>query len=159
MSDRTAMPTYNFAVAIVQNKEGKLLAVEETNNRGWWLPAGRVEHGETFVDGVLRETLEEAGIKIELKGILRVEHSVKKESSRMRVVFYANPVDEDAPLKSIEDEHSIRAKWVTLDELREWARKRALRGDELLVWGKYLEKGGKYYPLSVLARETDNPQV
>ena len=46
MSDRTATPTYNFSVAIVRNKEGKFLAVNETRDRGWWLPAGRVEPGE-----------------------------------------------------------------------------------------------------------------
>ena len=27
-----------------------------------------------------------------------------------------------------------------------------LRGSELITWGKYLESGGKYYPLSLLAR-------
>ena len=62
-------PTYPFSVAIVRNKEGKYLAVNETRNRGWWVPAGFVDAGETFMDGALRETKEEAGIDIELKGI------------------------------------------------------------------------------------------
>ncbi len=48
MSDRTPTPTWNFAVVIVRNAEGKYLAVLETGNRGWWLPAGRVEPGETY---------------------------------------------------------------------------------------------------------------
>ncbi len=37
-----------------------------------------------FVEAALRETLEEAGINVKLKGILRVEHSPKKSSARMR---------------------------------------------------------------------------
>ena len=33
-------PSWNFAVVVCRNKEGKYLAVNETRNRGWWLPAG-----------------------------------------------------------------------------------------------------------------------
>ena len=49
------------------------MAVLETKNRGWWLPGGRVDPGESFEKAALRETLEEAGIHVNLKGVLRVE--------------------------------------------------------------------------------------
>ena len=34
------------------------MAVKETLNRGWWLPAGSLEPGESFIDAANRETKE-----------------------------------------------------------------------------------------------------
>jgi phosphatase NudJ len=64
--------------------------VREVGDQGWWLPAGRVDPGETFAKAALRETEEEAGVKVVLKGVLRVEHSLCTNLvARMRVVYYA----------------------------------------------------------------------
>ena len=49
----------------------KYLTIEEADGRGWWLAGGALEAGETFQDGALREVREEAGIDVELKGVLR----------------------------------------------------------------------------------------
>jgi ADP-ribose pyrophosphatase YjhB (NUDIX family) len=38
----------------------------------WTLPAGFLENGESTADGALRETMEEAGARIELEGIFSV---------------------------------------------------------------------------------------
>jgi ADP-ribose pyrophosphatase YjhB (NUDIX family) len=40
------------------------LAVNESRNRGWWIPGGAVDLNETFYDAAHRETMEEAGVKI-----------------------------------------------------------------------------------------------
>jgi 8-oxo-dGTP pyrophosphatase MutT (NUDIX family) len=76
MSKRTVFKTYEFALVVVRNFDGKWLAVNESQNRGWWIPAGGVDKNETFIDAAHRETKEEAGIEISLKGVLKVEHSV-----------------------------------------------------------------------------------
>jgi ADP-ribose pyrophosphatase YjhB (NUDIX family) len=71
------------------------LAVNETNNRGWWIPGGAVDGGESFQVAALRECFEEASVKIALKGVLRVEHSLMGyDEARMRVIFYAEPIDD-----------------------------------------------------------------
>ena len=44
---RPAIPTWYFALVVVGST--------------WYLPAGRVEPGETFQDAAVRETLEETG--------------------------------------------------------------------------------------------------
>lgn len=94
-SQRTIFQTVQFSIIIVRNFDGRYLAVNETKNRGWWVPGGAVDAGETFYEAALRETWEEAQVKIQVKGILRVEHEVYgKDGARMRVIFYAEPIDD-----------------------------------------------------------------
>eukprot|EP00123_Amoebidium_parasiticum_P006405 comp17354_c0_seq2/m.16630 comp17354_c0_seq2/g.16630 ORF comp17354_c0_seq2/g.16630 comp17354_c0_seq2/m.16630 type:complete len:121 (-) comp17354_c0_seq2:503-865(-) len=112
----------------------------------------QVDAGETFQEAAIRETLEEAGVKVDLRGVLRVEHTVRGDTLRLRVIFYAVPVHPDSPPKQQPDEESEGAQWVTLEEaegMGPW------RGSELLQWGRYLQNGHKPAPLSILARERD----
>ena len=52
-----------FALVICRNpKLGKYLVVNETKNRGWWIPGGAVDAGETFRTAAMRECIEEAGV-------------------------------------------------------------------------------------------------
>ena len=53
---------------------GKYVAVNETRNRGWWIPGGAIDFGENFIQGAVREVREEAGIEVNIMGILRVDH-------------------------------------------------------------------------------------
>jgi hypothetical protein len=99
------MPTYTFALVICRHPQtGKYLLVEEGCQQGWWLPGGRVDPGEHFCDAAVRETLEEGGIKVVLKGVLKVEYrAYKGGGARQRVIFYAEPEDPNQPPKSESD--------------------------------------------------------
>ena len=90
----------------------------ETRNRGWWIPGGAIDAGENFMQGAKRECLEEAGIDVDLKGILRVDYGVQGDQARMRAIFYAEPStpEQARSLKTVADSESVMAKWVTLDE-------------------------------------------
>ena len=58
-----AWPTHIVAAAgYVFNKNGNILLVK-TNTRGWDCTGGQIEVGESVEDGVLREVLEESGVK------------------------------------------------------------------------------------------------
>mmetsp|Transcript_23945 Transcript_23945/g.35149 ORF Transcript_23945/g.35149 Transcript_23945/m.35149 type:complete len:330 (+) Transcript_23945:62-1051(+) len=153
MGERIAFSTDGFSVVVCRHPNGKFLAVNECRGRGWWLPAGHVDAGQNFVQAAIRETEEEAGINIILKGVLAVEHSLmSSKSARMRVIFYAEPSDPNQAPKSIPDEESLGAEWLTLSELKEKETKRVpqgLRGKELLKWGTYVANGGFIAPISV----------
>lgn len=157
MGDRVPFMTHNFSLVVCRHPDGTWLAVKETRNRGWWLPAGLVEQGESFVEAAHREVLEEAGIRVELKGVLRVEHSVYGPTqARMRVIFFAVPIDPSVPVKQLRDRESEEASWVTLEDLKTMARGTpGLRGPELYQWGGYIEKGGIIAPMSLLCREDE----
>ncbi len=116
----------------------KWLAVKESRNRGWWIPGGAVDFNESFAAAAVRECKEEAGIDVVLKGVLKVDHSVKGDFGRMRVIFYAEPttIEMSKQIKKVADAESEEARWVTLDECLAFAdSKPGLRGGELLEWG------------------------
>eukprot|EP01013_Petalomonas_cantuscygni_P020329 TRINITY_DN3864_c0_g1_i1.p1 TRINITY_DN3864_c0_g1~~TRINITY_DN3864_c0_g1_i1.p1 ORF type:complete len:188 (+),score=14.58 TRINITY_DN3864_c0_g1_i1:122-685(+) len=149
-------PTACFSVVICRHPDGRFLCVEESRNRGWWIPAGFVDPGDDFFTCATREAREEAGIDVRLVGILRIEHSINTRGARMRVIFYAVPVNPDAPLKTVPDEESVGSAWLTLEEIEAKASRpppKGLRGHEGLEWGRYVAAGGPVYPLDLLAIE------
>lgn len=148
MSSREPIQTWFFSVVIVRQGERFLLVHERKHGQLWYVPAGRVEPGESFAEAALRETLEETGVPVRLLGILRVEHSPRGATARMRVVFLAEPAA-DVPPKSVPDEESLGAAWVGIDELRKYA----LRGEEVSELLRYVAKGGAVYPLELLQYE------
>jgi phosphatase NudJ len=145
---REPIPTYCFAVVVVRRGEEFLIVHECKHGQLWYLPAGRVEPGETFAAAACRETLEETGVPVRVAGILRVEHSPGKTFARLRVVFLAEPVA-DTPPKSVPDEESLAAAWVTLEELAGYP----LRGEEVRELFEYVAAGGAVYPASLLQLE------
>ena len=51
-------------------KDGKILVQREKDGNEYALPGGHVKIGETLEDGLIRETMEEMGVKIECKRML-----------------------------------------------------------------------------------------
>jgi phosphatase NudJ len=148
-SARDPIPTWFFAMVAVRKGDHFLVVHERKHGQGWYFPAGRVEPGESIMDAAVRETLEETGVAVRLDGVLRVEHSPSLGGgSRCRVFFTASPVD-DRPPRTVPNEESLGAAWVTLDELAGYP----LRGDEVMALFRYLAAGGPVYPLSVLTFE------
>ncbi|MCI0704371.1 MAG: NUDIX domain-containing protein [Planctomycetia bacterium] len=151
---REPIPTWCFALVVVRKGERFLLVHERKHGQLWYLPAGRVEPGESFHDAAVRETLEEAGIPIRVTGVIRVEHSPSPAGARMRVIFLAEPTD-NTPPKSIPDEESLEAAWVSLTELANYD----LRGDEVQELFEFVSRGGPVFPASVLQSEGQPYQV
>jgi len=158
----TGCPTHYFSLVVCHKPGNNLwLAVNETKRRGWWLPGGFVEcNSEDHFAAALRETKEEAGMDVELKGILRVENGMKRHGARQRVIFYAEPLDAAQEPKNVPDQESEGAAWMSVRRLEEkrgvHPSEGGLRGEELLKWAKYIENGGKIFPITVLSSE-DSP--
>ena len=67
-----AFPTHIVAAAgYVFDKEGNLLLIK-TPHRGWDCTGGQIEEGEDLETGVLREIMEESGIKAKVKCLCAV---------------------------------------------------------------------------------------
>lgn len=141
---RDPIPTWCFSLVVVRQGHRFLLAQERKYDQSWSIPGGRVEPGETFAEAAVREVLEETAVPVRLDGILRLEHSVR-DVCRMRVIFIGTPID-DTPPKTVPDEESLGAAWLTLDEVRT----RDIRGSQLVGLLQDVLHGHQVHPLHLM---------
>ena len=151
---KEGISTHAFALVVVRRpRDSKFLVVQEAADSGFWLPGGRVQVGETLIEAAERETKEEAGIRVQIKGILKVEHSTycynerDRAYNRMRVIFYAEPADEEEHAKSIPNYHSAGASFISVEELDNIQ----LRGEEPRDYFTSLMQNFFYHPLDLLS--------
>jgi 8-oxo-dGTP diphosphatase len=77
------------AAAIVLNEKNELLLIKGPR-RGWEMPGGQVEEGESLTDAVVRETKEESGIDIEVIKFCGIFQNI--EVSICNTLFLGKPV-------------------------------------------------------------------
>ena len=76
------MKDLKVVYALIQNEEGNVLLVHNTDGGGWSLPGGKVEYGETLVEALKREVREETGLFVEVNDIVSVNEG---KSTQMNV--------------------------------------------------------------------------
>lgn len=139
----------NVTVAAVVMRDGKFLLVEEETDQGLAFnqPAGHLEAGESLVDAVIRETLEETAYQFKpthLVGIYNWKHPTK-DLTYLRFAFGGDLVGYEAGRQL--DDGIIGARWLSLDEVKATqSRHRSpliLRCIEDLL-------ADKFYPLDLL---------
>lgn len=142
------IPTCFATLVVVQQDEKFLLIQETTFGNTWYLPAGRVNTGESLNEAAKRETLEEAGIEVELDGILKIEHLPDKDNNFVRVFYRAHPLS-NKKVKNVADSHSLQAGWFTLKEIEELP----LRDGEALLACRYAHSHPDLAPASLIITE------
>lgn len=112
--------TPHVTVAVVIEKDGRFLMVEEYSSQGQVVinqPAGHLEADETLIQAAVRETLEETRWHIEITGLLNINlyQSPNNGVTYHRTTFIASAIEEDPSAKL--DEGIIQALWLTPEEL------------------------------------------
>ena len=142
---------YAFAIVVCRRpSDGKFLVVQEFADQGYWLPGGAIDPGENFFEAALRETMEEAGVHVTLKGIISIEFG-SVGYARMRVIFYAEPTDDSAEPKTIPDFESAGAMWLSVEEVCD--KRIPLRGREPVIFFRHVADGNIIHPLSIFSSE------
>lgn len=113
---RIRVPSTFFVLVVVEHEGRVLLVREAKHGQKWYAPAGGIEPGETIVQAAVRETMEEAGVRVEPTAILKVEQQWLPLdggglSAWWRFILRAHPVGSIAP-KQHPDQHSLEARWV-----------------------------------------------
>lgn len=142
------IPTWFFALVVVRRGDQFLVVRERKHGQRWYLPAGRAELGETLPEAAHRETIEETGVPIVLEGILKVQHTPSGAGARLRALFLASPAD-DTPPRATPNEHTLEARFVTLDELDALP----LRGPEVRAIFEWVTNGATVFPMELLGIE------
>ncbi|HBP16625.1 MAG TPA: NUDIX hydrolase [Planctomycetes bacterium] len=147
---REPIPTWTFALVVVRHEDRFLLTHERKHGQRWYLPAGRVEPGESLHEGARREAFEETGVSVRLTGVLSVHYTpVPGPAARLRVTFVGEPAGDPTPLAVPGNEHALEARWVTLAEAGELR----LRGLEVLSVLQRVQEEGALAPLHLLGSE------
>jgi len=139
----------NVVVAAMVEREGKFLLVEEKADGRLVLnqPAGHLDEGESLLDAVARETLEETAWHFTpewLLGVYRWQHP-HKGTTYLRFAFIGQVTAHDADRNL--DREIVRTLWLSADEIRaESARHRSPQVSQCL--NDYLS--GQRYPLDLL---------
>jgi mutator protein MutT len=115
--------TYRFgAHAIIFNTEGHVLLLKKTyGDKGWSLPGGGVDPGETIHQALLRECREELGIEVQ-DVVLTGFYYHSRLNAQVGIFRCSIPKGSEIILSS---EHS-EYKWMHLSELSEVHRIRVL---------------------------------
>ncbi len=100
------------ASALIRNDKGDI-ALVKTERRGWELPGGQIELGETLPDGLRREVMEECGLAVEPGPLLHLRSNLS--SSIVIFVFEAafaggdlRPSDETPEVRWADPQTALR---------------------------------------------------
>lgn len=139
----------NVTVAAVIERDGNFLLVEEQIAEGlcYNQPAGHLEAGESLLDAVVRETLEESAwcfTPTALVGVYQ-HHQAAAGVTYLRFAFTGEISDHDAARKL--DTGIVRALWMPVAEIR---ASRAKHRSPLLMHCVDDYLAGRRHPLDLL---------
>ncbi len=148
MADETKQWKPNVTVAAVVERNGSFLLVEEQTADGilYNQPAGHLEDGESLVEAVIRETLEESARDFTPTGLVGVYQYRKPASpvTYLRFTFTGEISDpKDRPL----DAGILRTLWMPVAEIRA-CRERHRSPLLMQCVDDYI--AGRRYPLQLL---------
>lgn len=102
-------------------EDGKILLVKQvvSRERGWSLPGGRVEEGETLEEGLLREMNEETSLTTKIVKLLYLCEKPEEDPPLLHITFLLERVSGDIRLPSNEfDKNPIHdVRMVSIDDL------------------------------------------
>jgi 8-oxo-dGTP pyrophosphatase MutT (NUDIX family) len=100
---------------VVTDAEGRVLLIQHTYVKGWYLPGGGIERGETAEEALARELVEEAGVRVAGRARLISFHSNHVKFPGDHVLIYR--VDEWAPCAATSRGEIHAVGWFAPDAL------------------------------------------
>ena len=139
----------HVTVATIVENNGKYLLVHEHSNDHlvYNQPAGHLDPNESLQQAAVRETLEETGWTVELKGLVGIAlyTSPVNQVTYHRTTFFAEAISHN-PQQPL-DEGIEQAVWMSLDEMKAAASQMR---SELVIKSVEPYLNGHRYPLNAV---------
>lgn len=103
--------------AVIQNSDGAILILRHKSGK-WLLPGGKINQGETSLEGLKREVMEETGIgDFKVKRLVDFEAWSEGDSGKCVVTFLLEPIGDVGVVLS--EEHD-KFEWVLPADLNNY---------------------------------------
>lgn len=106
---------------LLKNREGKYLVLKRSEEKypevekQWDIPGGRIDPGATLVENLVREVMEETGLKVESEPRLLFAQDIIKQDKGKHVVRLTYLGEADGKVV-LSDEHT-GFQWLSLAEI------------------------------------------
>jgi 8-oxo-dGTP diphosphatase len=125
-----AEPEVLAAGGVLVRDDGRVAVVHRPRYDDWSLPKGKLDAGESFEDGALREVWEETGVRGRIREELQPVEYVDRKGRDKLVRWYRMDVDGD-PDEFVPNDEIDELRWLTPAEalgLVDYDHDRALLG-------------------------------
>ena len=115
---------FNIRVTGILIEDNKILLVKQkvSNKRNWSLPGGKLEHGETIEQGIIREMKEETGLDVEIIRLLYLCDVAASDNTLLHITFLLKRIAGDIALPTNEFENNpiYDVKFISVSELTKY---------------------------------------
>jgi 8-oxo-dGTP diphosphatase len=106
------------AGGLVVRRDGRIAVIHRPRYDDWSLPKGKLDPGESFEDGALREVYEETGVRGRIVDELAPTRYVDRKGRDKVVRWYRMDVDSD-PVEFAANDEVDELRWLTPAAARE----------------------------------------
>ena len=110
-------PEVLAAGGLIVRDDGRIAVIHRPRYDDWSLPKGKLDPGESFEDGAVREVLEETGVRARILGELDATRYVDRKGRDKLVRWYRMEVDDAGAFAPNDEVDELR--WLTPREALE----------------------------------------
>lgn len=95
--------------------QGQILVIRKSYRKGWWVPGGLLNKGETWEQAAVRETFEEVGMRIDEAHLVFIKEMPGDLGPNDRIHLFEVEIDRPEDVK-IDGREIIGAEFITPQE-------------------------------------------
>lgn len=108
-----------IAACIIKNNKILMVRHKKGDKKYWLLPGGRIEYGETIIETLKRELIEETGLKIDVGDLMFISEAIPKDNHRHIVNIFFKAEIIGGEIKLGNEEILDAVEFIDIDKIDE----------------------------------------